>query len=195
MESSLVLGIHTIVLRHHTWSVIPARDPSILVHHRALVRQARIVVILLFLLVPCLLNRHVRLSRLASSRRSGLRFIQLRCLLVRSEGCPRRSSFGRRGWGRGVGKSASRAARVHSGAGGTEMRSAHVETHHVCLHSPASSCSNSGTNSSAGPKSRSVIAFNTSPAVIDLPDLARAWSCALNVNHSSRSRQVRLAHT
>ena len=56
LESSRVVGIHTIVLRHRTWSVIPARAPSILVHHRALIRQTPIVVVILFLLVPCLLN-------------------------------------------------------------------------------------------------------------------------------------------
>lgn len=47
-------------------------------------------------------------------------------------------------------------------------RSAHYN------HSPASSASSSGNSSSDGPKSISVIAFNTSDAVIDLPDLANA---------------------
>lgn len=46
-------------------------------------------------------------------------------------------------------------------------------------HSPANSRSNTGTRSSAGPKSSSVIALITSDAVMDLPDLANAWSWAL----------------
>lgn len=56
-------------------------------------------------------------------------------------------------------------------------------------NSPASSCSNSGTRLSAGPKSISTIALITSEAVMDLPERARAWSCELTVSDVRECRE------
>lgn len=49
---------------------------------------------------------------------------------------------------------------------------------HRAENLPASSCSSIGTRASAGPKSSSVTALSTSPAVMLLPERSSAWSCA-----------------
>jgi hypothetical protein len=59
----------------------------------------------------------------------------------------------------------------------------------VYSNSPASSCSSNGTRLSAGPKSMSTMALMTSVAVIDFPDLDRAWSCALSFQSYTVSKR------